>query len=127
VGDASGNLVSRIVPRTNKVIASLTTEGYPGDRQASIMDCACRYAVGYGSVWAIGNNTTLLRIAPHTNRAVASHTFAADLGSIGLSEGACGWPPTVAIRPIPSIASIPRPCSDPAPARVGERCPACLL
>ena len=35
-GDASGALVTRVDPRTNKVIASIKTEGYPGNRQPSI-------------------------------------------------------------------------------------------
>ncbi len=87
VGDASGAPVSRLDPRTNKVIASIKTDGYPGNRRPAVDDCACRYAVGYGSVWVIANSTTLLRIDPVTNRPVASLTFATRVGSIGLSDG----------------------------------------
>jgi YVTN family beta-propeller protein len=87
VGDASGALVSRIDPRTNKVVASISTDGYPGNRKANFDDCACRYAAGEGSVWAIGNSTTLVRIDPQTNRVAASLTFPTRLGSVALSEG----------------------------------------
>jgi DNA-binding beta-propeller fold protein YncE len=87
VGDASGALVSRIDPRTNTVVASIKTDGYPGNRRASVDSCACRYAAGAGAVWVIANDTTLLRIDPQTNQPVASLTFNELIGRIGLGEG----------------------------------------
>lgn len=95
----------RIDPRTNKVIATISTNGYPGNRQPRIDDCACVYAAGDGSVWVIGNSTTLVRIDPQTNRVVASLTLEDRLGSIVLGDGGI-WISSDGANPTPTIYRI---------------------
>lgn len=79
-----GTVLSHIDPRTNRVVATIDLSAYPGQKEG----CMCHnVAIGYGAVWVIARNRTLVRIDPSSNRITAVLTLGRDGYDVAVGQG----------------------------------------